>query len=309
MITRDQIPMMLEHPVYDVDGNKLGDAKHVYYDDVTGEPDWLSVKTGMFGTSESFVPIHDASMVQDHLEVAYSKNKVKDAPHVDVDSGGHLSQQEEHRLYEHYNLGGNAVGRFGPGDRDQGGMGTAGAAGTMAGTGMGLDSGTTSRSGAMDEDLDTGRDTGMRGDMDMDTGMSRETTGARTGSLGDDAMTRSEEHLHVGTERHEAGRARLRKYVVIEEEQQTIPVTHDEVRIEREPITAANRDAAMSGPEISEEEREITLFEERAVVETRAEPVERVRLTTEEHTEEETVTGRVRKERIEAELPDDKEDR
>lgn len=305
MITRDQIPMMLEHPVYDVDGNKLGDAKHVYYDDVTGEPDWLSVKTGMFGTSESFVPIHDASMVQDHLEVAYSKNKVKDAPHVDVDSGGHLSQQEEHRLYEHYNLGGNTVGRFGPGDRDEGGMGTAGAAGTMAGTGVGMDSGTTGRSSALDADMNTGMNTGM------DAGVGRETAGARSGpsASADDAMTRSEEHLHVGTERHEAGRARLRKYVVVEEEQQTVPVMHEEVRIEREPITAANRDAALSGPEISEEEREITLFEERAVVETRAEPVERVRLTTEEHTEEETVTGRVRKERIEADLPDDKEER
>ncbi|MFI9542929.1 PRC-barrel domain-containing protein [Streptomyces sp. NPDC052016] len=58
---------MLDHPVYDTDGNKIGDAKHVFLDDATGQPEWVSVKTGLFGTSESFVPIHDASIVEDHL--------------------------------------------------------------------------------------------------------------------------------------------------------------------------------------------------------------------------------------------------
>ncbi|MFJ5730969.1 hypothetical protein [Streptomyces paradoxus] len=62
------------------------------------------MKTGLFGTSESFVPLHDAAVVEDHLEVPYDKDKVKDAPNVDVDAGGHLSEQEEHRLYEHYGI-------------------------------------------------------------------------------------------------------------------------------------------------------------------------------------------------------------
>lgn len=43
----------------------------------------------------------------------------------------------------------------------------------------------------------------------------------------------------------------------------------------------------------------MVLHEERPVTETESVPVERVRLTTEEHTEQETVRGRVRKERIE----------
>ncbi|MFD7683509.1 YsnF/AvaK domain-containing protein [Streptomyces sp. NPDC059271] len=124
---------------------------------------------------------------------------------------------------------------------------------------------------------------------------------------GDDAMTRSEEQMHVGVERQEVGRARLRKYVVTEEQQQTIPVRHEEVRVVREPITDADMGDALSGPEISEAEREVTLFAETPVVETRAEPVERVRLSTEEVTEEETVTGTVRKERIETDFGDDEE--
>lgn len=54
-------------------------------------------------------------------------------------------------------------------------------------------------------------------------------------------MTRSEERMHVGVERRETGRARLRKYVVTEDVEQTVPLRHEEVRIEREPITDANR--------------------------------------------------------------------
>ncbi|MFD9495206.1 MULTISPECIES: DUF2382 domain-containing protein [unclassified Streptomyces] len=102
---------------------------------------------------------------------------------------------------------------------------------------------------------------------------------------------------------------RCRTYVVIEEQQQTIPVRHEEVRVVREPITDADMGDALSGPEISEAEREVTLFAEKPVVETRAEPVERVRLSTEEVTEEETVTGTVRKERIETDYGEEEEDR
>lgn len=89
-------------------------------------------------------------------------------------------------------------------------------------------------------------------------------------------MTRSEEEMHVGVERHESGRARLRKYVVAEEQRQTVAVRHEEVRVEREPITEANRDASLSVPAITEDEHEVTLYAEETVVETCAVPVERV---------------------------------
>jgi uncharacterized protein (TIGR02271 family) len=128
------------------------------------------------------------------------------------------------------------------------------------------------------------------------------TTGRDTsGPTTDDAMTRSEEELRVGTERREAGRVRLRKYVVTEEQTRTVPVSREEVRIEREPITDANVDAAMSGPEISEEEHEVVLHEEEPVVEKKVVPKERVRLDTETVTDDRQVTEEVRKEHIETE--------
>ena len=122
-----------------------------------------------------------------------------------------------------------------------------------------------------------------------------------SGPTTDEAMTRSEEELRVGKAAQERGRARLRKYVVTEDVQTTVPVQREEVRLEREPITDANVDAAMDGPEISEEEHEVVLHEEQPVVEKRTVPKERVRLGKETVTEEEQVSGEVRKEQIEPE--------
>ena len=129
----------------------------------------------------------------------------------------------------------------------------------------------------------------------QDTAVGRDTSGPTT----DDAMTRSEEELRVGTQARERGRARLRKYVVTETQQVTVPVQREEVRVEREPITDANLEAATSGPAISEEEHEVTLREEEVVVDKRPVPKERVRLDTETVTEERQVAEEVRKEQIE----------
>ena len=111
-------------------------------------------------------------------------------------------------------------------------------------------------------------------------------------------MTRSEEELRVGTARRERGRARLRKYVVTEAVQKTVPVQREEVRVEREPITDANVDKATERPAISEEEHEVVLHEEEVVAEKRAVPKERVRLDKETVTDERQVSEEVRKERI-----------
>lgn len=116
----------------------------------------------------------------------------------------------------------------------------------------------------------------------------------------DDAMTRSEEHLQVGTQQVETGRARLRKYVTTETETVDVPVSKERVTLEREPVTEANAGQALDGPDISEEEHEVVLTEERPVVAKETVPVERVRLGKEQVTEDVTVTEDVRKEQIDA---------
>ena len=112
-------------------------------------------------------------------------------------------------------------------------------------------------------------------------------------------MTRSEEQVRVGTETREAGRVRLRKYVVTENVTQTVPVSREEVRLEREPITDANRDEALAGGDITEEEHEVVLTEERPVVQKETVPVERVRVGKDTVTEQHEVDETVRKEEIE----------
>ncbi len=248
-LTSNQVASVTNGNVIEANGNKIGGVGQIYLDDQTGEPNWVTVKTGLFGTSESFVPLSGASISGSDIVVAYDKDTVKDAPRVDPD--GHLSPEEEESLYAYYGLGG-----------------------------------TTTRG------VDYGQDT------DREATVGRDVSGPTT----DDAMTRSEERLRVGTQTQEAGRARLRKYVVTENVTQTVPVSREEVRIEREPITDANRDRAMAGPAISEEEHEVVLREERPVVEKEAVPVERVRLDTETVTDQVTVNEEVRKEQIDTDI-------
>ncbi len=151
------------------------------------------------------------------------------------------------------------------------------------------------------DDSQSGSGTGNgAGDYGNGAGDSADAVGRDTsGPTTDDAMTRSEEELNVGTAERETGRARLRKYVVTEDVETTVPVRREEVRVEREPITEGNRDDATDGPAISEEEHEVTLHAEEPVVEKRAVPKERVRLDKETVEEERQVSETVAKEEIE----------
>jgi uncharacterized protein (TIGR02271 family) len=236
--------------VRDRDGEKIGTVDQLYMDTRTAQPEWMTVKTGLFGMRTTFVPIEGARPEgEDAVRVPYEKERVKDAPTIEPDQ--ELTQPEEQRLYSHYGI---AYGEQ------------------------------HSASG-----LPEGREpTPSEG---------RDVSGPTT----DEAMTRSEEELRVGVERREAGRARLRKYVVTEEVTKTVPVRREEVRVEREPITEGNVEQAMAGPDISEEEHEVVLHEEEPVIEKRTVPKERVRLEKDTEIDEETVSEEIRKERIEAE--------
>ena len=268
MITTEQIQSLTGGNAVDSDGSKIGSIGQIYLDDQSGQPEWVTVKTGLFGTSETFIPLRDAQVDGQNLKLPYSKDKVKDAPRMS-DADQHLDVDQEQKLYEYY----------------------------------GLDYGTSNSGGnQQDAAVDTtgGRDYDRRDRAGEAGVVGQDTSGPTT----DDAMTRSEERLHVGTETRESGKARLRKYIVTEDVTTTVPVSHEEVRVVREPITDENRDAAMSGGDLTEEEHEVTLHEERPVVQKETVAVERVKLDTETVTEEQQVTEQVRKEQIETDAGD-----
>ena len=269
---------------YDSDGQKIGRIGQVFLDDRTDEPTWATVSTGMFGTRESFVPLNGSDFDGDRLNVAYPKARIQDAPNVGDD--GHLTPEEEDRLYEFYEVA------------DSGSVETP-----DAGSGATTDS--------------------------------TPATSAASVGTADDAMTRSEERLHVDKTARVSGRARIRKYVVTEEVQVTVPVRREKVVLETdsgEPIdstgTQPTGDQELSSPAatgthptgdqnlsspagaaLSRDEQtddsEMILYEERPVVTTETVPVQRVRLGTTEEIVEETITEDVRTERVE--LDDDTE--
>ena len=247
----------------DSSGSKIGTIADVYLDDDTGQPEWLAVTTGMFGSKVSFVPLAGTTTDSGSPVCRFSKDQVKGAPRAEAD--GQLSQEEEARLYEYYGLSYSE-------QRSDSGL-PAGGQPNMAARTTG------------DRETSVGRDTGY------------DTSGPTT----DSAMTRSEEEIRVGTQSRQAGQARLRKWVETEHVTETVPVRREQVRVEREPITDANIGQATSGPEISEEEHVMPLYEEEVVADTRVVPKERVRLDKDVVTEQERVEADLRKERIEVE--------
>ncbi|MBM9467091.1 PRC and DUF2382 domain-containing protein [Nakamurella leprariae] len=226
------------------DGETVGAIGQVYLDDRTGDVSWVTVKTGWFGSKESFVPTDEATVSGDSVTVPYDKATIKDAPH-SSDAGETLSPGQENDLYTHYRVG----------------------TGHLA----------SDTEHAVSDHAAT---TAVAG-----------TTAADAG----DVLTRSEERLCVGTPTQEAGRARLRKFVVTEQETVTVPVSHEEVRVIRETLAPGD---AVDGSTIGEASVEVTLHEGRVVVDKDVVAVEKVLLDTETVTEQQRVTEQVRKEQI-----------
>ena len=238
MITTTNPGAFVGSTAFDSEGEKIGKIGQIYVDPDSGQPNWATIHTGFFGTSESFVPLDQATQEGEDIHVPYTKDFVKGAPRVEADN--QLEAAEEETLHSYYY--------------------------------------------------------GRQAAPSQDTAPAGDSYEAETVAQGTDAaMTRSEERLHVGTEQVEAGRARLHKYVVTEDQTVTVPVSHEEVRLEREPIT----DIAPAAPaEIGEEDQEVVLTEERPVVQKETVPVERVSLGTETVTENQAVTEQVQKEEI-----------
>ncbi|OBA82184.1 MULTISPECIES: PRC and DUF2382 domain-containing protein [Mycolicibacterium] len=255
---------------YDPSGEKIGKIHELYLDGQSREPKWASVHTGLFGMTESLVPLAGARPDgEDSVRVAVAKSAVKDAPHVDI--GERISPADEATLAQYYGLRSTRPTSPPPSPQpgpdsapSNGGKHLRGAAPALGGIG-GTSANTTAN------------------------------TSARTHT--EPEMIRSEERLQVGTERTTSGTARLNKHVVTEQRTVQVPVTHEEVRVERAAITdpAQARDARLA-----DDQREVTLHEDQVVVSKESVPVERVRLAVDEVTENKHVTEDVRREEINA---------
>lgn len=263
---------------YDVNGDKVGSVQDVYVNDTSGQPDFISVNHGLFGTGTSIVPLRGHSLRNGELHLAFPKDRIEDAP--DLDDNGHLTTNDQDALYRHYALTEvQDVTTYETGAPADGAVdaGTAGAAGAGA-AGVGAAAGLGAADAGYADCVAGAADAGVAG-------------------TDSDELIRSEEQLNVSKDRVESGEVHLRKYVVTETETVEVPVEREEVRIVREPITEADR-AAHTGA-IGEAEASVTLHEDQVTVTKESVPVEKVSLETETVRDTETVSEEVRKERFE----------
>lgn len=268
MTDSNRIEDLANATAYDVDGDKIGGVQDVYINDTTGQPDFVSVSHGLFGTGDSIVPLRGHSLKDGELHLAFSKDRIKDAP--DLDENGHLTNADQEAFYRHYGL--ESVE-----ERTTYETGAAGAGAAGAGA-----------AGAAATDADA------NGKHRADAAAN---TDAAPAAAADGEMIRSEEQLNVDKQRVESGQVRLRKYVVHDTETVEVPVEREEVRVSREPITEADR-ANFTG-DIGEQEASVTLHEERVNVSKESVPVEKVSLDKDVVRDTEQVTEDVAKERIE----------
>ncbi len=180
-------------------GERIGGIGQIYLDNETGEPNWVTVKTGLFGTQESFVPLAQADADGPNVTVPYDKDTIKNAPR--VDAGGSLTPEEERRLYSYY------------------------FSATTATTGMAADrrDEDDSRPGVKEriaEAFDRDRDD----DQDRDSDRDRDYAERRDAP---EADRTDDDQVDTGV-----GGTRMRRYVVTEK---VIPVSTEEVPVEDDP--------------------------------------------------------------------------
>ncbi len=227
--------------VVDSEGEKVGAVSQLYEDTETGKPEWVLVKTGLFGTSETFIPVANSAPEGDQLRVPYTKAQIKDAPN--VEAGGQLSTEDEDRLYRHYGF-----------------------------------SRSTTRSGS---GLPTGGEAPPEGDVRPPSELDRRS------------MQLREEELQARKQRVQTGEVRLGKDVVTERRQMDVPVTREEVFIERHGVEGRPAE----GGEIGKDETiSVPVSEERVEVDKQAKVHEEVSLGKQEVEGTHRVEGEVKRE-------------
>ncbi|WP_327070282.1 PRC and DUF2382 domain-containing protein [Kitasatospora sp. NBC_01250] len=308
---------LIGHKAVDRNGDKIGTVDEVYLDDATGEPEWAAVRTGIFGR-DAFVPLTTSEFSGEELRVPYDKSLIKESP--DFGVGQHLSPAQELQLYRYYGLDSPGTGRTteratttnGSPDLDFGVAAApvaAAAARTNGSAEAGAGQPTTQLPRAQGAAQSAPATIGLDKPVEPppsptpDPVRTAPKTGADHGPAtnappGPVELTLREERLEIVNEWHVLGTASLRKYVVAEPVERRIEVVRERVRVERVPVSDAER-ATLTAQEIAEAVEEVTLREERPTVRKYVAPLERVRLVVERYTEEKVIRDELRREQVE----------
>ena len=247
------------YEVYDQSYEKIGKVDDLFVDE-NDQPEYIGVKMGLLGMSSTLIPM-DLVRVNDQrqlVEVAADKDYVKDGPTFDDDR--EITPEYENEVYSYYGLqrADSAAGRGDYGSYY--GEENSGAAGLDPATGTG---------GELRDRRGSGLEYELR-------------------------MQRTEEELRAGTREREAGALSVRKRVRTDRETVEVPTRHEEVSVERVPV-----EGETSRPDIREDEVSIPLTEEEVVVEKRPVVKKEIRVRKDVVEDTEVVEEDVRREEVE----------
>ena len=263
------------YTVYDQSGSKIGKIDDLFVDE-SDQPEYIGVKMGFLGTSSTLIPWDTISSVDDEgraLTVATDKDTAKNGPTFDDDR--EITPEFESEVYSYYGLQRASTTEESGSYETYQGEETAGAVGP--GMRMG--------------DTETGE---FRGHASDDEGVSQ-SQGSDLEDEDELRVQRTEEELAAGTRERQSGQLKIRKRVRTDRESIEVPTRHEEVSVERVPLSEGTATEA----QIGEDEVSVPVTEEEVVVEKRPVAKEEVRIRKDVVEDTEVVEEDVRREEIE----------
>jgi uncharacterized protein (TIGR02271 family) len=264
------------YTVYDRDGDKVGKVDDLFVDE-SDQPEYIGVKMGFFGTRSTLIPMDIVTVDEQNesMMVNEEKSRIKDGPNFDDDH--EITPDFERQVHEYFGLRGTDGARGSYGDYyddDFDGAGTTG----NAGPGMAM--GDRPAGGGFREHDPANEGATERGDDDLE-------------DQDELRVQRSEEELRAGTREREAGAMRVRKRVRTDRERLEVPVRHEEVTVERVPVSGE-----ATGAQIGEDEVAVPVTEEEVVTDKRAVAKEEIRVRKDAVEDTEVVEEDVRREEV-----------
>jgi uncharacterized protein (TIGR02271 family) len=270
------------YTVVDESGSKIGKVDDLFLDE-SDQPEYFGVKMGLLGTSSTLIPadITTVDNEQGFIEVSQPKSTVQDGPAFDDDR--EITPEYENEVRSYYGLGPiESYGSYGDYEETNGHSGAGSTDSTTAGTvGSGMSMGDTETGEFREHDRNQ-------------EGLSQ--PGSDLEDEDELRVQRSEEELRAGTREREAGAMKVRKRVRTDREQIEVPTKHEEVTVERVPVSGEATEAQIGADEVS-----VPVTEEEVVVDKRAVAKEEVRLRKDVVEDTEVVEEDVRREEIDVE--------
>jgi uncharacterized protein (TIGR02271 family) len=263
------------YEVYDQSGSKIGKVDDLFVDE-SDQPEYVGVKTGFLGTSSTLIPWEAVSSTDDEgraITVATDKETAKNGPTFDDDR--EITPEFESEVYSHYGLsrssGSESSGSYGSYYSDDTDAGTVGPGMSMGDT----ESGEFREHALTDEGINQSRGDDLEDEDEL-------------------RVQRTEEELRAGTREREAGSVSVRKRVRTDRERLEVPTRHEEVSVERVPVS----EGTASEAQIGEDEVRVPVTEEEVVVEKRPVAKEEVRIRKDVVEDTEVIEEDVRREEI-----------